>query len=128
MIPPRLRAFLVRCFIHTIDATRGPNIGKRRVHMGDNIQTANLSAMDLRTLERKGLVTYERMDHMSAVWGVTWFSIKLTEAGKEEIADEFARRCAEADAMNAKLANPDPHGDAREAEAGSESVRVRPRS
>lgn len=133
MIPPRLRAFLVRVFIHDVTATRGPRIGRRSIawHTGET-HTANLSAMDLRLLERKGLIEYERLKHMSeadlAMWGCPWFSVKITEAGKEELADDYASLCAEADEQNAKLENPDPFGDKQAEEVGAESVRVRPRT
>jgi len=104
MIPPRLRDLLIRCGISDVVARRGPNRGMRRVTMDrGTTHTANYRATDLRALERKGLIRFERLESMSELWGCLWFEVELTDEGKEEIADEYARRCAEADAENAKL-------------------------
>lgn len=112
MIPPRLRDLLIRCGISDVVATRGPHAGERRVTMDrGKLHTANYRATDLRMLERKGLIRFERLESMSELWGCPWFELELTDAGKEEIADEYARRCAEADAQNSQLSPPDPFGD-----------------
>lgn len=113
MIPPRLREILIRFGIWDCTATRGPNIGRRTVALDrDETHTANYRATDLLKLERKGLIEFRRLEAMSAMWGCPWFAVKVTDAGKEEIADEYARRCAEADAANAKLeVKPDPFGE-----------------
>lgn len=133
MIPPRLRLFLARTFIHDVTATRGPRIGRRSIswHTGET-HTANISGVDLRSLERKGLIEFDRLDHMSAMWGCAWFRVKITEQGKEEIADEYARRCAEADEQNARLSAPpepaDEIDEKREGMADRAEARARQRA
>lgn len=108
MIPPRLREILVRFAISDYTATRGPRAGKRIVALDrGETMSANYRATDLLKLERKGLIEFRRLDDMTAMWGCPWFAVKVTDAGKEEIADEYARRCAEADAANALLVAPD---------------------
>lgn len=130
VIPPRLRQILVRLAISDYMIGRGPKKGQRQVMMGNGcVQTANYRATDLRTLERKGLITYERCETLSALWGVAWFEVMVTEAGKEEISDEFARRCAEADAANAKLeVKPDPFGEGFTEDVDEERDEVTTRS
>lgn len=112
MIPPRLRAILVAVAISDYTIDQGPKKGKRVVtDRGGELHTANYRATDLLKLEKKGLIAFSKLDHMSAMWGCPWFKVIVTEAGKEEIADEFARRCAEADEANARLEAPPNFGE-----------------
>jgi len=130
MIPPRLREILFRLFLTDYVVDKGPKKGKRIVDMdrvgSSGVYTANYRATDLRTLERKGYITFTKEETMSSLWGIPWFSVKLAPEGLIEVEEEYAKRCAEADASNAKLENPDPFAET--VEAGPESVRVRPRT
>jgi len=133
VIPPRLRTILIQCAISDYTAQRGPRKGHRLVTLGrGKVHTANYRATDLRTLERKGLITFERLETMSEMWGCPWFEVTVTDAGHEEIADEYARRCAEADAANAALeVDPPVVEDVDEARADAqakEEARARQRA
>lgn len=102
--------------------------------MGTN--AGHIRGTDLRTLEKKGIVTFSLLEHMTNTFGVTCWDVRLTPAGEEEIADDFARMCAEADEKNAALAAPSPLGDGfvedvdeeREAAADRSEVRARQRA
>jgi hypothetical protein len=133
MIPPRLRQILIHFAFSDYVIDSGKHKGKRRVSADrGKIHTANHRATDLRLLERKGLIRFERLESMSEIWGCPWFEVEITEAGREEVAEEFARRCAEADEQNAKLEVPEPPSDevdeARAGAADRAEVRARQRA
>lgn len=113
MIPPRLRAWLASAFILDYVIDRGPKRGKRIVSFNSECMTnaGHIRPMDLRALDRKGLISYEVNDIMTNAFGLLCWNVKVTEAGKEELSEEYARRAAIADESNARLENPDPLGE-----------------
>ena len=107
MISPRLRQHMLHMFVH--DHT---NRGKRYVRWSHKVTTneTQIRPGDLRTLERKGFLRFE-LSGMSSLFGLRFWDCEITDAGKEELADEFAARCAAADEENERKENPDPFGE-----------------
>jgi len=107
MIPPRLRQKMIDMFVHDHP------VGKKRSVFWTMKVTTNetrIAARDLRLLEKKGLLRFE-LSGMSSLFGLRFWDATITDEGKEEIADDFARLCAEADDENARRENPDPFGE-----------------
>lgn len=113
MIPPRLRAWLASAFILDYVIDRGPKRGKRIVSFNTSVMTnaGHIRPMDLRSLEKKGLVSYEVNEIMTGAFGLLCWDVKVTDAGKEELSEEYATRRAIADESNARLENPEPLGE-----------------
>jgi hypothetical protein len=109
VIPPRLRAAMLRMFVHDHPIGKAKH---RSVFWTSRITTneTQIAASDLRLLEKRGLIRFDLSD-MSALFGVRFWDCTITDQGKEEIEDDFARLCAEADEENARKENPDPFGE-----------------
>ena len=116
MIPLRARRWLLG-FIHDHHIARGERAGMRIVNLSRAVKTnaGHVRALDLRMLERKGLITYELDQRFTDLFGVMTWDVKLTDAGAEEIEDDYAKRKAQADIANEDRAKaPDPFGDERD--------------
>lgn len=112
MISPRLRQHMLSMFVH--DHVVG-KAKKRSVFWTHKVTTneTQIRPGDLRTLERKGFLRFE-LSGMSSLFGLRFWDCEITDAGKEELADEFAARCAAADEENERKENPEPFGESEE--------------
>lgn len=89
MISPRLRKLLVRAFV----MVNTPKHPPRAFHVGIalSIGTSQGTYKDWSALAKKGLVTFRRSEGMAAMWGVDFWNAQLTDAGREELADDVER-------------------------------------